>query len=141
MRLREPTAARQLPMSCPFCDLIAGSQVLLDGGLAVVIADASPLSRGHALVLPRRHEPNFLALSGDELAAVAIVAQTIVGRLRDEHHPDGFNLGVNVGAAGGQTVDHAHLHIIPRYLGDVADPRGGIRWILPERARYWTDPT
>jgi len=61
----------------------------------------------------------------------------VAARLRAERAPDGYNLGVNVGAAAGQTVDHAHLHVIPRYRGDVADPRGGIRWIIPGRARYW----
>jgi diadenosine tetraphosphate (Ap4A) HIT family hydrolase len=54
------------------------------------------------------------------------------------HQPDGFNIGVNVGAAAGQTVGHVHLHLIPRYAGDVPDPRGGVRWIIPAKAQYWS---
>jgi diadenosine tetraphosphate (Ap4A) HIT family hydrolase len=126
-------------MSCPFCDLIETGRLLLDGGVAVAIADASPLNRGHVLVVPRRHEPNFLALRPDELEAVSRVARAMLETVIGEHHPDGFNLGVNVGRAAGQTVEHAHLHLIPRYVGDVADPRGGIRWVIPERAAYWVD--
>jgi len=58
----------------------------------------------------------------------------------EKHHPDAFNLGLNDGAAAGQTVPHVHLHLIPRYRGDLPDPRGGVRWIIPERARYWNKP-
>jgi diadenosine tetraphosphate (Ap4A) HIT family hydrolase len=87
--------------------------------------------------VPRRHEPDFLALTADEQAAI----WDLVGRIRPEldrlYRPDGYNVGANVGAAGGQTVDHAHLHLIPRYAGDVSEPRGGIRWIIPARAPYW----
>ena len=57
--------------------------------------------------------------------------------LAAELDPDGFNVGVNDGAAAGQTVAHAHVHVIPRFEGDVADPRGGVRWVVPDRARYW----
>jgi diadenosine tetraphosphate (Ap4A) HIT family hydrolase len=89
------------------------------------------------LVVSRRHEPDFLALDPAEQQAVLALAAEVAARLRAERAPDGYNLGVNVGAAAGQTVDHAHLHVIPRYRGDVADPRGGIRWIIPGRARYW----
>jgi diadenosine tetraphosphate (Ap4A) HIT family hydrolase len=124
-------------MPCPFCELIARGQVRMDGGAAVAIADAFPLNPGHMLVLPRRHEPDFLALRPEELEAVANVARALVRDLKGEAHPDGFNLGVNVGPAAGQTIDHAHLHVIPRYAGDVAEPRGGIRWIIPARAPYW----
>jgi len=127
-------------MPCPFCELIARGPVELDGGAAVAIVDAFPLNPGHVLVLPRRHEPNFLALQPEELEAVAKVARTLVQRIEGAYHADGFNLGVNVGHAAGQTIDHAHLHLIPRYRGDVPDPRGGIRWIIPARAPYWQAP-
>ncbi len=100
-------------MPCPFCELIARAQVRMDGGAAVAIADAFPLNPGHMLVLPRRHEPDFLALRPEELEAVANVARALVRDLKGEAHPDGFNLGVNVGPAAGQTIDHAHLHVIP----------------------------
>jgi diadenosine tetraphosphate (Ap4A) HIT family hydrolase len=69
--------------------------------------------------------------------AIWSLAATLARKLRRQSSPDGFNVGVNVGAAGGQTIAHAHLHLIPRYAGDVADPRGGVRWIIPARASYW----
>ena len=58
--------------------------------------------------------------------------------LDERHQPDGYNIGINQGQAGGQSVPHLHIHIIPRYTGDKADPRGGVRWILPEKAKYWS---
>ena len=122
---------------CPFCKLIHEGKVLVDVDLAVAIADAFPLNPGHTLVLPRRHEPEFFGLTPGEMSAVLELARAVRDRIEAEHRPDGFNLGVNVGAAGGQTVPHAHLHVIPRFHGDVDDPRGGVRWILPARAPYW----
>ena len=124
-------------MDCIFCDRIRAGEVLAQDATAVAFADAFPLTRGHTLIVPRRHEPDFLALSGDEHAAIwRLVAQVraIVDR---QHRPQGYNLGVNVGEAAGQTVGHAHLHVIPRYVGDVDEPRGGIRWIIPDKAKYW----
>ena len=104
---------------------------------AVALVDSYPVSPGHTLIVPIRHEPNFFALYPAEQAAVyALLSQ--VKSLIDEHHePDGYNVGLNIGRAAGQTVDHAHVHVIPRYNGDVADPRGGVRWVLPANAAYW----
>ena len=65
------------------------------------------------------------------------LVNTVRARVEGELHPDGYNLGVNVGQAAGQTVGHVHIHLIPRYAGDVEDPRGGIRWVIPAKARYW----
>lgn len=100
--------------------------------------DATPLTLGHSLVVPRRHVSDFLTLSQFELAAILDMAVSLRVHLEERFHSDGFNLGVNIGDAAGQTVGHAHLHLIPRYFGDVPDPRGGIRWMIPDRARYWT---
>ena len=76
----------------------------------------------------------------EEQHAVWALVEPVQRRIEQDHHPDGYNLGINVGVAAGQTIGHAHLHVIPRYRGDVAEPRGGIRWIIPERARYWDRP-
>jgi diadenosine tetraphosphate (Ap4A) HIT family hydrolase len=103
----------------------------------VAFPDAYPLSEGHTLIIPRRHEPDFFALSTDEQHDMLQLARQVYETLLDSHHPAGFNVGVNVGEAGGQTVGHAHLHLIPRYEGDVDDPRGGIRWVIPSKAPYW----
>jgi diadenosine tetraphosphate (Ap4A) HIT family hydrolase len=122
---------------CPLCALVDSGAIVINGGLAVAVADAYPLNPGHHLVLTRRHEPDFFALHRDEIDAVMSVAFEVQQHIRAKYQPDGFNVGVNVGDAAGQTIDHVHLHVIPRYRGDVADPRGGIRWIVPARAAYW----
>jgi len=92
------------------------------------------------LIVPRRHVGSFFqatATEREEMLRLADEAHRILG---EKHAPDGFNLGINDGAAAGQSVPHLHLHIIPRYRGDVPDPRGGVRWILPARAKYWRKP-
>jgi diadenosine tetraphosphate (Ap4A) HIT family hydrolase len=124
-------------MECIFCDKIRAGEALAKDATAVAFADTSPLTPGHALVVPRRHEPDFLALSADELAAIWRLVAQVRAILERQHRPQGYNLGVNVGEAAGQTVGHAHLHLIPRYAGDVDEPRGGIRWIIPDKAKYW----
>jgi diadenosine tetraphosphate (Ap4A) HIT family hydrolase len=125
---------------CPFCDRLAAGELLADNALAAAFPDGFPLAPGHSLIVPRRHEPDFLALTDAEQAAVWGLVGAVRRRLDAQFHPQGYNLGVNIGAAAGQTVWHAHLHVIPRYSGDVPDPRGGVRWILPARARYWEPP-
>jgi diadenosine tetraphosphate (Ap4A) HIT family hydrolase len=125
---------------CAFCDRAASGDVLLQNELAVAFYDGYPVSPGHCLVIPRRHEPDFFALTGDEQSAIWSMAREAQSRLGLERSPDGFNIGVNIGDAAGQTIGHAHLHVIPRYRGDVADPRGGVRWVIPARAAYWETP-
>jgi diadenosine tetraphosphate (Ap4A) HIT family hydrolase len=78
-------------------------------------------------------------LPEEERAAVWSLVARVRGKLVSELQPDGFNVGVNDGAAAGQTVPHAHVHVIPRRAGDVADPRGGVRWVVPAKARYWVE--
>jgi diadenosine tetraphosphate (Ap4A) HIT family hydrolase len=99
--------------------------------------DGFPLSPGHALLVPRRHVATWFEALPEEqrelLEAIAAARDAILAR----HRPDGFNVGMNLGEAAGQTVPHLHLHVIPRYSGDVEDPRGGVRWVLPEKAAYW----
>jgi diadenosine tetraphosphate (Ap4A) HIT family hydrolase len=124
--------------ACPLCAVLEEREAAVaENALAVLIADAFPLNPGHHLVVPRRHEGDYFALSPEEAAALWELAAEARRIIDAERHPDGYNLGVNVGEAGGQTIGHVHVHVIPRYAGDVADPRGGIRWIVPERAAYW----
>jgi diadenosine tetraphosphate (Ap4A) HIT family hydrolase len=89
------------------------------------------------LVVPTRHEGSFFALSREEQDDIWRLVAEVRNDLRDRLSPEGFNVGVNDGTVAGQTVDHAHVHVIPRFTGDVRDPRGGVRWVLPERAAYW----
>ena len=96
-----------------------------------------PVSPGHALIVPRRHEPDFFSLTPEEQAALVALVNPVRAVLGERFSPDAYNLGVNAGKAAGQTIQHTHLHVIPRYAGDVAEPRGGVRWVLSETARYW----
>lgn len=127
-------------MSCAFCDRLATGPLLASNDLAAAFADGFPISPGHALIVPRRHEADFLALTDAEQAAIWALVPSVRQGPDAVHAPDGYNIGVNAGEAAGQTVLHAHLHVIPRYKGDVDDPRGGIRLILPKLARYWETP-
>lgn len=127
-----------IPGDCPFCQRLAAHHGLIAAtSLCAAFYDTTPLNPGHALVVPRRHEPDFLALTGDEHGDIMRTAAELRALLDQRYRPDGFNLGVNVGDAAGQTIAHAHLHLIPRFTGDVPEPRGGIRWLIPERAPYW----
>jgi diadenosine tetraphosphate (Ap4A) HIT family hydrolase len=124
---------------CPFC-AIDPRRILAESDLALTLRDGFPVSPGHTLVIPRRHCADLFDATPEELAALWQALRVAADGLVREHGADGFNLGVNVGAAAGQTVMHLHVHLIPRYAGDQADPRGGIRRIFPELADYWSAP-
>ena len=122
---------------CPLCSAAEGREILSANIHAAAIWDAFPLSPGHALIVSRRHVADLFELSAEEHAALWALLPAVKAAIGARHAPAGYNVGVNVGAAAGQTVGHVHVHVIPRYEGDVLDPRGGIRWVLPERAAYW----
>jgi diadenosine tetraphosphate (Ap4A) HIT family hydrolase len=115
------------------CELCSRPEVLLENELAYVRHDNNSLSRGHILVVPKRHVASFFEMTGEEQSAVLALLTEIQKSIQNEHAPDGYNIGVNVGKAGGQSRMHVHVHLIPRYAGDVPDPRGGIRCVLPKR--------
>ena len=117
-------------MSCELC--VIESKVL-ENELAYVRYDSNSLSQGHVLVVPKRHVASFFDMTPDEQAAVLSLLNDAQKRIELEHAPDGYNIGVNVGKAGGQSRMHVHVHLIPRYTGDVPDPRGGIRCVLTKR--------
>lgn len=125
-------------VSCPFCALPA-ERILILADEALVIRDAFPVSPGHTLVIPRRHIGSFFELSDAERTCVVELLAQAKAELDLSLQPDGFNIGINDGAAAGQTVPHLHLHLIPRYRGDAPDPRGGVRWVLPAKAKYWVE--
>jgi diadenosine tetraphosphate (Ap4A) HIT family hydrolase len=126
-------------MPCPFCDWTARPEYTAESLHAVAIKDGYPLTRGHTLVIPRRHVASIYDLPEAERAHVWALVGEVRSLLAAEYSPAGFNIGLNDGAAAGQTIDHAHVHVIPRYEGDVPDPRGGVRWVIPERAPYWDE--
>ncbi len=123
--------------SCPFCSLFS-DRILLKSELSLAFLDGYPVSAGHALIIPRRHVSSLFALSAEELGDAWKLVEATREILIQKHRPDGFNIGVNDGEAAGQTVGHAHIHVIPRYTGDVPEPRGGIRWVIPGKAAYWS---
>lgn len=127
------------PPDFPFCRRLGGDAVIAANGLAAAFPDAYPVADGHALVVPRRHEGDYFALRPEERAAVWTLVDEVRALLQRRHGPDAFNVGVNAGAAAGQTVAHAHVHLIPRYEGDVDDPRGGVRHVIPSRAAWWEE--
>jgi diadenosine tetraphosphate (Ap4A) HIT family hydrolase len=123
---------------CAFCTL-PESRLIDSSGLALVIRDGFPISRGHTLIIPRRHTGSFFNLAADERNDLFALLDRAKVVLDAEFSPDGYNLGINDGAAAGQTVPHLHMHLIPRYNGDCPDPRGGVRWIVPDKADYWSN--
>ena len=122
--------------SCPFCAL-PPERIIASNELALVIRDGYPVSKGHTLIIPKRHVGSFFDTSTDERAALFALLDQAKLILDQEYNPDSYNIGINDGAAAGQTVPHLHIHLIPRYKGDQEDPRGGVRWIIPENAKYW----
>lgn len=125
--------------ACPFCDLRPDS-IVAEDEYALALRDRYPVADGHTLVIPRRHIESAFDLSADELASLWALVARVRGALAAELAADAFTVGLNDGIAAGQTVMHAHVHVIPRRTGDVEDPRGGIRWVIPARAAYWNDP-
>ena len=112
-------------MSCIFCEL--REDILFENDLAIAFFDNHPVSKGHTLVIPKRHVETYFDLNEKEIEAMFQLSIKVKEHLDREYHPDGYNVGFNVLEAGGQSVMHAHMHIIPRYKGDVPHPRGGIR--------------
>lgn len=121
--------------TCPLCQ--RASQAIAKNDLAVAIRDDFPISLGHTLVIPRRHFARLEEATSEEGVAIFNLVRDVTSLIENDPPPSGFNIGVNDGVSAGQTVPHLHVHIIPRYSGDQPDPRGGIRLIFPERARYW----
>lgn len=120
---------------CPFCS-VPTRDILAEDARAFVIADRFPVSLGHTLIISRRHVEEWWDLEEGERASLMALLLRTRESLQAQYRPDGYNVGFNAGAAAGQTVSHVHIHLIPRYKGDVADPRGGIRSIVPDKSGY-----
>lgn len=124
-------------LSCPFCTL-SDSRIIDSDDLAVMVRDGFPVSPGHTLIIPRRHVGSFFDITQKERNSLMHFLDAAKVALDREFSPDGYNIGINDGPAAGQTVSHLHVHMIPRYRDDVEDPRGGVRWVLPDNADYWS---
>ncbi|KPV41530.1 HIT family hydrolase [Thiohalorhabdus denitrificans] len=122
--------------NCPFCEL-AEDRVLWSDDEVRVVADGFPVTPGHMLVITRRHVGSYFQTTDTERASIAEALDAAKRLVEQDFLPDGFNIGINDGPAAGQTVPHLHVHLMPRYAGDAEDPRGGVRWVRSETARYW----
>lgn len=119
---------------CIFCD--PKRELIAESKHALASYDKFPVTKGHALVVPRRHVVTIWDLAEEEYADTFLLAKTVKDILNERFHPDGFNIGVNCGESAGQSVWHAHIHVMPRYKGDVENPRGGVRHIIPGKGNY-----
>jgi diadenosine tetraphosphate (Ap4A) HIT family hydrolase len=122
-------------LTCPFCNPL-NEEVVLANDLCYARYDRYPVSPGHLLLIPYRHIPTLFDATNEEQAALLALVREAKPLLDEQYRPDGYNVGVNVRAAAGQTVMHLHVHVIPRYAGDVDDPRGGVRGAVPEKRVY-----
>lgn len=130
---------RQLPNGdpdCPFCQLAPDQQVITESTTAFAIFDKYPVNQGHMLIIPKKHEANYFNLTLHKQQGLNVVMNRCRNLLDNWYHPDGYNTGINVGQTAGQTVSHVHLHLIPRYEGDMPDPTGGVRHVIPEKGNY-----
>ena len=120
---------------CIFCEPPT-TEIICENDLALASYDKFPVSKGHVLVIPKRHVPDYFGATTEEAAAFHELIHEVKKHLDQKYNPDGYNIGVNVGIAGGQTIFHLHMHVIPRYKGDVENPKGGVRNLMPNLVRY-----
>ena len=123
--------------SCTFCCL-PENRIIFETNYSFVIRDGFPVSDGHTLVIPKRHIPSIFDATPEEQTDILVALEKSKKQLDETLNPSGYNIGINDGSSAGQTVMHLHVHLIPRYSEDQEDPRGGVRWIFPEKADYWS---
>jgi diadenosine tetraphosphate (Ap4A) HIT family hydrolase len=122
-------------MTCPFC-AASPERFVAENQHAIAVLDGYPVNPGHTLVCTRRHIATWFDASTEEQRAIMELIAERKQSLDQEHAPDGYNIGINVGESAGQTIDHLHVHLVPRFVGDVDDPTGGVRLVIPERGNY-----
>ena len=122
--------------NCPFCKAESTREIIASSLLSIAFFDGFPVSPGHALIIPRRHVASLFDLTKEENQDMINLAESVRIIIDEKYHPDGYNIGVNVGEAAGQSIFHVHMHVIPRYKGDVPNPRGGVRGVIPDKQNY-----
>jgi diadenosine tetraphosphate (Ap4A) HIT family hydrolase len=122
--------------NCPFCNL-PQIRIIESNDLGIAIRDAYPISPGHTLIIPKRHIGSFFDTTDLEKKMLLVLLASTKRQIQEEFNTEAFNIGINDGTLAGQTVPHLHIHLIPRYKNDSADPRGGVRWVIPNKAKYW----
>jgi diadenosine tetraphosphate (Ap4A) HIT family hydrolase len=122
---------------CLFCDKENQKfQLIAENDFAVARWDQFPVSTGHALIIPKKHVASFFDLTNEEVVKMFSLMGEVKDIIQNQYNPDGFNIGVNDGEAAGRTIHHLHIHLIPRYKGDINQPRGGVRNIIPNKVKY-----
>jgi diadenosine tetraphosphate (Ap4A) HIT family hydrolase len=135
-----PLSFEDVPASkgpCAFCSL-PSNQILGENDDAVWILDTHPVSPGHCLIVPKRHIESFFDATAAEREGLLALLDKAREHVLSKHAPAGYNIGINEGFAAGQTVQHLHVHLIPRFMGDSDAPKGGVRWVIPQKADYWS---
>lgn len=120
---------------CPFC-VVPENDIYLSNDFAFARLDKFPVSPGHLLIIPKNHTSNYFNLSKEQKVACWDLVDLAKIKLEEDFNIDGFNIGVNVNEVAGQTIWHAHIHLIPRYKNDVPNPRGGVRGVIPDKNNY-----
>ncbi len=124
---------------CPLCskrDIVIENDKAIENDLAYVLTDSNPVSPGHCLIVTKRHVAEYFDATSEEKTAINELINEMKIIIDKKHSPDGYNIGVNIGKAGGQSVPHIHIHMMPRYLGDIENPRGGVRGVIPKKQKY-----
>ena len=122
--------------NCPFCNGNENREIIARSVHAFAIFDKYPVNNGHALIIPNRHCGDYFDLTEEEQAECFRLLNEVKLILEKDFKPEGFNVGINVGEVAGQTVPHVHIHLIPRYAGDVERPLGGVRGVIPHKKEY-----
>jgi diadenosine tetraphosphate (Ap4A) HIT family hydrolase len=117
--------------NCPFCNLESTRSIIIESEYFYSVKDLYPVSVGHTLIISKRHTDNYFELSLSEKIDLIDMIDKVCSTLQTEQKIDGFNIGMNVNEAAGQTIFHTHIHVIPRILGDIPNSRGGVRNIIP----------
>jgi|SRR5699024_2764469 len=126
----------QIDTNCIFCKPTPEMELLAESATVYAILDKYPVTNGHALIIPKKHNSNYFNLSFKQQSACLFMVNKVKKILTERYNPNGFNIGVNVGRTAGQTINHVHIHVIPRYDGDMKDPTGGVRGVIPEKQNY-----
>jgi diadenosine tetraphosphate (Ap4A) HIT family hydrolase len=121
---------------CPFCSGINDLLILLENEAAFALYDQYPVSPGHTLIIPKRHCADYFGLTVDEQYTCWMLVNKVKEMIDEKFHPDGYNIGINNREPAGQTVSHVHIHLIPRFKGDVPRPQGGVRGVIPGKKEY-----
>ena len=121
---------------CVFCNLESGKELITETATSVAFLDSYPVNPGHTLIVPKRHVADYFELTIHEQRALWLVLNRCKKLIQKRFNPNGFNVGINVGEAAGQSIFHVHIHLIPRYKGDVENPRGGVRGVIKEKQGY-----